>query len=94
MKIVWTRRAVTELGLIADRVSAESPIAAIALRDRIRAAVSRLAAFPDSGRPGRVAETRELIVAGSKFIVPYRVCGGRVEILAIFHSAREWPDGF
>ena len=46
------------------------------------------------GRPGRVAETRELVVPGSNYLVPYRVHEGRVEILAIVHAARDWPESF
>jgi toxin ParE1/3/4 len=94
MKIVWTRRAVVELGLIADHVSIQSPGAALALCDNIRAAVNRLIEFPHSGRPGRVAETRELVISGTSYIAPYRLREGRVEILTIFHAAREWPDRF
>jgi toxin ParE1/3/4 len=92
MRIVWTRRALEELRAIADQVNLQSPAAAIMLRDRIRSAVTRLADFPASGRPGRVAETRELVIPGSRYIAPYRIQDGQVEILAIFHAARDWPE--
>jgi toxin ParE1/3/4 len=94
MKILWTRRAVTELGMVADHIRGHNPAAARALHDHIRSTVNRLKEFPHSGRPGRVAETRELVVPGANYIVPYRVREDRLEILAIFHAAREWPDGF
>lgn len=92
MTLVWTARAVGDLVAIADYVSEHHPTAAIALRDRLRSATERLIDFPMVGRPGRVAETRELIVPGTHYIVPYRVRGDRVEILAIFHAARDWPE--
>jgi len=41
------------------------------------------------GRPGRVPETRELVI--QPYIVAYRVKGGIVQILRVLHSAREWP---
>ena len=72
MKILWTRRAVAELGMIAEHVRLHRSDAALALRDRIRSAVNRLTELPHSGRPGRVAETRELDAPGSNYIVPYR----------------------
>ncbi|MCA3628291.1 MAG: type II toxin-antitoxin system RelE/ParE family toxin [Methylobacterium sp.] len=94
MKVVWTVRAVEDLIEIADYVSEHHPDAAMALRDRLRSAIEGLADFPMAGRPGRVAETRELIVPGSNYLVPYRVHQGRVEILAILHAARDWPQSF
>jgi toxin ParE1/3/4 len=44
------------------------------------------------GRPGRWPGTRELIIPGTPYIVPYRVKGPVVEILRVFHGARRWPD--
>lgn len=43
------------------------------------------------GRAGRVAGTRELVVADTPYIIPYRVRGDAVEILRVFHAARKWP---
>lgn len=94
MKLVWTAQAVTDLVEIADYVSEHHPDAAIALRDRLRSVIEGLVDFPMAGRPGRVAETRELVVPGSNYLVPYRVHEGRVEILAIVHAARDWPESF
>ena len=44
------------------------------------------------GKAGRVAKTRELVVAGTPYIVIYRVKDNRLEILRIFHGARQWTD--
>ena len=60
---------------------------------RIRAAVMRLAASPALGRPGRVADTRELVITRTPYIVPYRITGDVVQIITILHSAQRWPDG-
>jgi toxin ParE1/3/4 len=46
------------------------------------------------GRPGRVPGTRELVVAGTPYIVAYRVTASRVDVLAIIHAARRWPQMF
>jgi toxin ParE1/3/4 len=60
--------------------------------ERIRAAVTRLAASPALARPGRVAGTRELVIPRTPYIVPYRVKGDVVQIITILHGARRWPD--
>ncbi|MDB5571288.1 MAG: addiction module toxin, RelE/StbE family [Hyphomicrobiales bacterium] len=62
-----------------------------ALRDRLEA----VAALPtQSGRPGRVAGTRELLVAGAPYVVAYRVNGAVIDILGVLHTARRWPEAF
>jgi toxin ParE1/3/4 len=43
------------------------------------------------GRPGRVSGTRELVIPGTPYIVPYRVRGGKLEILRILHATQRWP---
>jgi toxin ParE1/3/4 len=60
--------------------------------ERIQNAVDQLSDFPYLGRSGRIPGTRELVVAGSPFIVPYRVREDVIEILTVFHAARRWPE--
>jgi toxin ParE1/3/4 len=47
-----------------------------------------------AGREGRVVGTRELVVQGTPFIVAYRVGRAEVEILAVMHAGRKWPEEF
>ncbi len=65
---------------------AENADAEIVLSEaqRIWDGCQRLKQFPESGRPGRVPMTREVIV--HPYIIPYRIKGDCVEILNIFHS--------
>src|SRR5437764_1785820 len=49
---------------------ADKPAAAPRVIERIRTAVERLQEFPFLGRPGRVEGTRELVIAGTPYIVP------------------------
>jgi toxin ParE1/3/4 len=60
----------------------------------IVASVRQLAAFPMSGRPGRVPGTRELVISNAPFIAAYTIENDRVVILAIYHGAQQWPAAF
>jgi len=42
---------------------------------------------------GRLS-TRELIVAKTRYIVPYRVRGETVEVLRVFHTSRRLPESW
>lgn len=55
------------------------------------AAVERLAEQPHLGRPGRVAGTREFVVPRTPYVIPYRLQGDRLEIVAVFHGRQKWP---
>ncbi len=57
-------------------------------------AIERLRLLPAIGRPGRVPGTRELVVPRTPFIVPYRLIGNHIDILAVMHAARAWPAQF
>jgi toxin ParE1/3/4 len=59
--------------------------------DLIDAAVTRLEAFPESGRSGRQGRTRELVIPGSPYLAIYRIFGSDVQILRFLHGAQEWP---
>ena len=49
---------------------------------------------PDAGRAGRVPGTRELIIGGTPFILPYRVKDDTLQVLRVLHSSRKWPVKF
>lgn len=61
---------------------------------RIMALVDQLPLIPNLGRSGRVKGTRELVVSGTPFIVPYRIAADGIEVLRVYHAARRWPSGF
>ena len=93
-RIAYPRRYARRLEDIYERIAADNPDAAARVIEQIRVAVERLQEFPAIGRPGRVAGTRELIVAGTPYIVPYRILGDAVQIITVHHSAQRWPDRF
>jgi plasmid stabilization system protein ParE len=59
--------------------------------ERIWERTQQLGEFPGLGRPGRVPDTRELVIPGLPFLIPYRMGHNSVEILRLLHTARQWP---
>jgi toxin ParE1/3/4 len=92
VKIRWTRLARADIRAAYDYVAEANPGAAQSLLDKIQEAASVLAKHPMAGRAGRVTGTRELVISGTPFVLPYRVRRGSVEILAVIHGARKWAD--
>ncbi|MGE4492575.1 MAG: type II toxin-antitoxin system RelE/ParE family toxin [Syntrophotalea sp.] len=95
MRIRWLRRrAVRDLDAAEKFIAQDNSEAAAKVALTIVKAVSQLKDQPGTGRAGRVPGTRELVIAETPYIVPYRVKNDVVEILRVYHSARKWPDGF
>ena len=92
MRIVWTPRAQRNLRDAARYLTQFNPFAALSMIRTIRAAPAQLLYHPASGRPGRIESTRELIVPGTSYILPYRVHDEAVQIIAVIHTSRQWPD--
>lgn len=88
MRVVWLRSATESLVEAKARIAHHNPSAARAFGRRVEKAAGQLSRFPQSGRPGRIAGTRELVVPGTHYIVVYRVSENRVELLRVFHAAR------
>jgi toxin ParE1/3/4 len=72
-------------------IAKDDPRAARRIARKIRIAVEELATLSRIGRPGRVEGTRELVIAGTPYIVPYRLQADEVQILRVYHAARRWP---
>lgn len=94
MRPRWTAPALRDLEAIGDYIARDDPAAAAKTIGRILDQTDLLADQPHLGRAGRIAGTRELVVAATPFVVPYRVRNGTIEILAVFHGARRWPERF
>ena len=94
MKLRWTAPALRDLEAIGDYIARDNLAAAAKTITQILEQADMLAAHPHAGRAGRVSGTRELVVSGTPFIMPYRVRGEDVELLAVLHGARQWPENF
>jgi plasmid stabilization system protein ParE len=90
VKLVWTAGARRELDEIVSRIWLDDPAGAKRLRNRIEHTAALLKSQPFLGRPGMISETREAIPHPSYRIV-YQVAGDTVSILAVVHTARQWP---
>ena len=91
MKIVWSRGAIGHLVAIRDYIAKDSPQNAAIIATRILKSIDLLTAQPQMGRPGRVLGTRELVVPDTPYVIPYRVRGEYLELIAVFHGRQKWP---
>lgn len=73
-------------------IERENPAAAHRVRKEIVRQTEVLQSAPLLGRTGRVTRTRELIIAGTSYVVAYLVTGDEVRILTVLHAARAWPQ--
>jgi toxin ParE1/3/4 len=96
MQVKWLKTALDNLDQEAEYIASSDPEAAKRLVATVFASVDNLKTNPSLGRPGRVIGTRELIVPGTRYLVPYRVSSehNRVEVLRVFHTARQTPKSW
>jgi toxin ParE1/3/4 len=92
MRIKWLREAGRDLVEIRRYIAEDNPGAALRTAQGILAMIDYLRDHPGIGRVGRIPGTRELIIPGLPYIVPYRVKGEVIEILGVLHGAMQWPQ--
>lgn len=94
MRIRWQDDAIADLRELHAYIARDNPQAAVRIAKRIKEAAAALREQPAMGRPGRVPDTRELVITGTRYIVAYRVIGDALIILRVLHGARRWPGQF
>jgi toxin ParE1/3/4 len=93
--IEWSEQAARQLVHARDYVAlSNGEDVADRIAMQIINSVQQLARLPMSGRPGRVAGTRELVISNTPFIAAYALDHGRVVVLAIYHGVQQWPETF
>ena len=92
MRVRWLRNALQSLDQEANYIAQDNLKAAAEFVLQLRDSALMLGKQPDLGRPGRIPGTRELVISGLPYILPYRVRNNTVEILRVFHTARKWPE--
>ncbi|WP_137241517.1 type II toxin-antitoxin system RelE/ParE family toxin [Pantoea agglomerans] len=90
MKLLWTEPARDDRRVIREYIALDNPVAAVELDETLSARTGQLTEHPESGRPGRVTGTREL-VAHRHYVIVYEVVAATVYILRVLHTSRRWP---
>jgi len=83
--------ALSDLDELMDYIAKDNPEAATKVAEKIWETTRMLSDHPAMGKPGRVPGTREIVAAGTAYIIPYRVVANEVQILRVLHGARKWP---
>lgn len=91
MRIKWLGSALLDLGEIEAHIAEDRTAAAVDVVVKIIKAVLLLKEQSGIGRAGRVPGTKELVVPGLPYIVPYRVKDEVVQVLRVYHTSRKWP---
>ena len=91
MTLRWDPAALAELAGILDFIAEDDPVVAQAVARRIRRSVDLIERFPAIGVVGSVPGTRVHVVPGLPYILVYRMRAPDVEVLSIFHAARDRP---
>jgi toxin ParE1/3/4 len=93
--IKWTEQAAQQLDQAHDYITlSNNQEVAARIAMQIVTGVQQLAAFPMSGKAGRVPGTRELVISNTPFIAAYAIDKTDIIILAIYHGAQHWPESF
>ncbi len=92
MRLYWAPGAIEDLRHLRAYIARDNPRAATEIAAKVLEAVERLPLFPASGRPGRLPNTRELVVPGTPLVIPYTVTDRGIEIIAVLLGARRWPE--
>jgi toxin ParE1/3/4 len=90
----WIRVAASHLESAFEYLAQGNADEAGAVVDWILSAIEILERHPQMGGRGRVPRTRELVITGTPFVVAYRIRKDRIEMLAVLHGARRWPERF
>ena len=91
MQVRWTAPAAQDLEDITLYIQRDSESAARDVAKVLFDAANSLDLLPYRGRVGRIPRTRELVVPGLPYIVLYEIADTAVQILHIYHGARNWP---
>ena len=82
------RLALADLDDLMTHIAKDNPEAANKVACKIWETTRIISDHPAMGRPGRVSGTRELVISGTSYIIPYRLKADEVQILRGLHAAR------
>lgn len=94
MNVRWSAPAAEQLEQAYAYIAESNPGAAERVAQHVIDITEMLGKHPGAGRNGRVTGTREFSVPDTPFVIAYAVKDAVVWILAVYHGARKWPQGF
>lgn len=92
MTVRWTPTSLRDLDALHSFISEDNATAALAVVETLLKGIAALTRNPEMGRTGRLAGSRELVIA--PYVIAYRSRKSVIEILGIVHGALRWPDCF
>lgn len=92
MRVRYTPAALGHLNEIGDYIAKDNPDAARRVIQTIRQTVDLLRDNPDMGRRGHLNGTREIVIPRLPYYAAYRVTETAIEVFAVIHTAKQWPE--
>ena len=92
MTVRWTPTSLRDLDSLHSYISEDNATAALDVVETLLKGIEALTRNPQMGRTGRVAGSRELVIA--PYVIAYRCRKSVIEVLGIIHGSRRWPDFF
>jgi addiction module RelE/StbE family toxin len=90
VKVRWSDDAKRDRSDVWNYIAADNPIAAVRLDEQFSQTAHHLGDFPHLGRSSKLAGTRE-ILAHKHYRLIYEIREDAVWIIAVVHTARQWP---
>lgn len=94
MKLRWTPEALDDLTGIRTSIARRRPLVADQVIRKIKASTRLLIHQPMMGRIGRIKGTREWVVTGLPYVIPYILRVKTLLILRVIHTSIEWDDEY
>jgi addiction module RelE/StbE family toxin len=92
LRVQWTKTAQKRIAEIEAYIAQDSPdTARKIILSLIKKTAEQLSKYPESGKPGRLVDTRELFFSESPFLVVYTVQNSVVTVLSVFHTSQQYP---
>jgi toxin ParE1/3/4 len=89
MRIRWTTAAAGDLEQINDYLKDRHSRYRLPTMRKLYQAIGTLKKWPQSGRMGREAGTRELLFSPLPYVCVYRITEQSIEILRIYHTSQD-----
>ena len=91
MLLQWSQRARRDRLSIIEYIAKDNSAAARCINTMFRDAAYGLLDFPQKGKIGRVAGTRELVVH-KHYLLVYTCSPDAIRIVTVLHTSRQYPS--